>query len=73
MPIVNVMKKEETIEWLLEEMIRQEGSAESKKIIKLGMDKGHNERTIYRAKNKLGIKQITSGFGKDKKSIWILI
>jgi len=61
----------EAVDWL-SGLLVDTGEMEKNEIIKLGKTKGHAERTIHRARTKLGIKAKTGGFGKDKHSLWSL-
>lgn len=43
-----------------------------KDLVKIGKDEGFNQRMIYRAATKLNIKRGSTGFGKEKKTVWTL-
>lgn len=48
------------------------GSALSRDIVKIAKQNGISDRTLWRAKEELGIAHTISGFGKDRKSVWLL-
>lgn len=59
-------------QWL-EDLLRDEGGQlDRRDVMKASQAMGYKERTIHRAREKLGIDITRSGFGKDKRSIWRL-
>lgn len=52
--------------------LTQDGTIEKKEVIRLATANGFKERTIQRAREKLGIEFSPSGFGSNKKSVWRL-
>lgn len=58
----------------LKELLTEEGEpVKSKEIIRLGKAEGFSERTIYRARTKIGAVITTFGFGKSKVSSWSML
>lgn len=62
----------ETAEWLKDLITAEHGELDKREIIALARANGFSERTVYRARDKLSIQVRTSGFGKDKRSLWKL-
>ena len=59
-------------DWLRDLLLDESDGLRVGEIIKLAKINGFSERTIYRAKDRLGLIIKTTGFGKDKVSIWSL-
>ena len=63
----------EVTDWLRDLLTEEGGMMDKREIIRLARDNGFSERTIYRARDKLGIRVRTKGFGKDKRSEWSIL
>jgi putative DNA primase/helicase len=61
----------ETADWL-HGLLDDEGELDKRDVMKLARANGFAERTIQRARGKLGILVSTSGFGREKRSYWRL-
>lgn len=61
----------ETADWL-HGLLNDEGEMDKREIMKLARADRFAERTIQRARVKLGIQIRTSGFGREKRSYWRL-
>ncbi len=61
----------ETADWL-HGLLNDEGEMDKRDVMKLARTNGFAERTIQRARGKLGIQVRTSGFGREKRSYWRL-
>jgi putative DNA primase/helicase len=62
----------DTSEWLKEILTEEGGQLDKQNIMLLAKGAGFSERTIQRARGRLGIVATMSGFGKSKRSIWKL-
>lgn len=62
----------DTTQWLAELLGEEGGKLDKRTIIRLAKEDGHAERTVQRAREKLGITVSQTGFGQDKKSVWTL-
>jgi putative DNA primase/helicase len=60
------------VEWLRDLLQEESCGLRVGEIIKLAKINGFSERSIYRVKGRLGLTVKTTGFGKDKVSIWSL-
>jgi putative DNA primase/helicase len=58
--------------WLQELLTEEGGRIDRRDVMKAAHAMGHKERTVHRAREKLGITVQQSGFGKGKRSIWAL-
>lgn len=56
--------------WLQTLLKDEGGKLDRRDVMKAGQAMGYKERTIHRAREKLGIVVEQTGFGKDKRSIW---
>jgi hypothetical protein len=56
--------------WLRE--VLGDGPADRREVLRLGRDAGFSERTIDRAGQKVGVSRQTTGFGREKRSVWSL-
>lgn len=56
--------------WLRELLTHEGGSLDRRDVMKAATAMGYKERTVHRAREKLGVKVLQSGFGKDKRSLW---
>ena len=56
--------------WLSDLLIEEGGHLDRRDVMKAAHAMGYKERTIHRAREKLGLVVQQSGFGKDKRSIW---
>lgn len=54
------------------ELLSEAGAMNSRDLIRIAKANGYSERTIQRARAKIGAKVQVRGFGKDKKSYWAL-
>ena len=59
-------------DWLRDLLLEESCGLRVGEIIKLAKSNGFSESTIYRVKGRLGLTAKTTGFGKDKVSIWSL-
>lgn len=57
-------------EWLRVLIDEEGGRADRRDVMRAGHAMGYAERTIHRAREKLGLIVQQSGFGKDKRSFW---
>jgi putative DNA primase/helicase len=57
-------------EWLRDLLNDEGGKLDRREVMKAANAMGHKERTIHRARKKLGLVVVQHGFGKDKRSIW---
>lgn len=58
------------VQWL-DDLLRDEGGQlDRRDVMKAAQAMGYKERTIHRAREKLGVAIIRTGFGKDKRSVW---
>lgn len=58
--------------WLRTLLTEEADGLEKREIMKAARREGHAERTLQRAREKLGVLVHQSGFGKEKRSIWKL-
>lgn len=63
----------EVTDWLRDLLAEESGMMDKRDIIRLARDNGFSERTVYRARDKLGVHVRTTGFGKDKRSLWSIL
>lgn len=63
----------EVTDWLRDLLTEESGPMDKREIIRLARDNGFSERTIYRARDKLGVHIRTTGFGKAKRSVWSIL
>lgn len=63
----------EVADWLRDLLTEETGTMDKREIIRLARDNGFSERTIYRARDKLDVHVRTTGFGKDKRSVWSIL
>jgi hypothetical protein len=55
----------------LRELIAEEGGkVDRRDVMKAAQEMGFKERTVHRAREKLGLAVLQSGFGKGKRSLW---
>jgi putative DNA primase/helicase len=62
----------DTSEWLKEILTEEGGQLDKQNVMLLAKGAGFSERTIQRARGRLGIVATMTGFGKSKRSIWKL-
>ena len=60
----------DTTQWLQVLIAEEGGQLDKRDIMKLARENGFAERTVQRAREKLGVTVAMSGFGKEKRSIW---
>lgn len=63
----------EAADWLRARIEEAGGTMDRRDIMRDAKDAGFSERTIDRARTDLGITARSSGFGKEKRSLWQLI
>ncbi|MBI4191555.1 MAG: hypothetical protein HY525_13580 [Betaproteobacteria bacterium] len=63
----------EVTDWLRDLLAEESGTMDKREIVRLARDNGFSERTIYRARDKLGVHVRTTGFGKGKRSVWSIL
>jgi putative DNA primase/helicase len=56
--------------WLNNLLTEEGGCLDRRDVMKAAHAMGHKERTVHRAREKLGLVVQQNGFGKDKRSIW---
>ena len=56
--------------WLADLMTEEGGKVDRRDVMKAAQAMGFKERTVHRAREKLGFTVSQSGFGKDKRSVW---
>lgn len=57
-------------DWLRDLLNEENGKLDRREVMKAAHAMGHKERTVHRAREKLGLLVQQHGFGKDKRSIW---
>jgi putative DNA primase/helicase len=57
--------------WLAELMAEEGGKIDRRDAMRAGNAMGYKERTIHRARESLGYVISQSGFGRDKRSVWV--
>jgi len=57
-------------DWLRDLLNEEKGRLDRREVMKVAHAMGHKERTVHRAREKLGLIVQQHGFGKDKRSIW---
>ena len=57
-------------DWLRDLLSEEGGNLDRREVMKAAHAMGHKERTVHRAREKLGLSVQQHGFGKDKRSIW---
>jgi putative DNA primase/helicase len=57
-------------EWLRELVSDEGGKIDRRDVMRAANAMGYKERTVHRAREKLGLLPLAHGFGKDKRSIW---
>lgn len=62
----------DTTQWLNDLLSEEGGKLDKKTIVRLAKENGHAERTVQRAREKLGVTISQTGFGREKKSVWAL-
>jgi putative DNA primase/helicase len=62
--------RQDAVTWLTG--ILKDGPLPKREIIALAQGDGYAERTVQRAREKLGVNMSVTGFGKDKISVWSL-
>ncbi len=68
----NETQLNETESWLKELMAEHDGSIESNTVLELARKRGFSERTVYRARKRIGVLAKQRGYGADKQSAWEL-
>ncbi|MGA9164866.1 MAG: AAA family ATPase [Thiobacillus sp.] len=58
------------VQWLDDLLTDEGGKLDRRDVMKAAMAMGFKERTVHRAREKLGVIVNRSGFGKDKRSVW---
>jgi hypothetical protein len=61
---------EEAESWLRELIAEEGGKVDRRDVMKAAHAMGFKERTVHRAREKLGLSVVQSGFGKEKRSLW---
>ena len=56
--------------WLRELLVHEGGSLDRRDVLRSAEAMGYKQRTVHRAREKLGIVVKQTGFGKDKRSLW---
>lgn len=56
--------------WLQDLLDEEGGRVDRRDVMRAAHAMGHKERTVHRAREKLGLVVKQSGFGKDKRSLW---
>lgn len=56
--------------WLQDLLSEEGGRVDRRDVMRAANAMGHKERTVHRAREKLGLVVKQSGFGKDKRSLW---
>ena len=59
--------------WLQNLLKDEGGSLDRKDVMKAAQAMGYKERTVHRAREKIGATIQQDGFGKDKRSIWSIV
>ncbi|MEK6210788.1 MAG: AAA family ATPase [Pseudomonadota bacterium] len=63
----------DTTDWLRDLLTEEGGTMDKRDIMRLARDNGFSERTVQRAREQLALKVRTTGFGKDKRSMWSIV
>lgn len=63
---------QEVAAWLSDLMNEENGEVDRRDVMKAATSMGYKERSVYRAKDKLGITVHQLGFGRNKRSVWRL-
>lgn len=58
------------VQWLDDLLHDEGGQLDRRDVMKAAGAMGYKERTVHRAREKLGAVIIRTGFGKDKRSVW---
>ena len=58
-------------DWLRDLINDEGGRLDRREVMKAADAMGHKERTVHRARDKIGLIVEQHGFGKDKRSIWM--
>lgn len=58
------------VQWLDDLLNDEGGELDRRDVMKAAAAMGYKERTVHRAREKLGAVIIRTGFGKDKRSVW---
>jgi len=58
--------------WLRQLLIDEQGEIDRRDVMKAANAMGYKERTVHRARKKIGVTVKLHGFGKDKRSVWTL-
>ncbi|MEI6300957.1 MAG: AAA family ATPase [Betaproteobacteria bacterium] len=58
------------VKWLDDILNEEGGRIDRRDVMKAAHAMGHKERTVHRAREKLGLSVQQHGFGKNKRSIW---
>jgi putative DNA primase/helicase len=56
--------------WLEQLLIDEQGEIDRRDVMKAANAMGYKERTVHRAREKIGLVVKQNGFGKNKRSIW---
>ena len=59
--------------WLQVLLKEEGGKLDRKDVMKAAQAMGYKERTVHRAREKIGVTIQQDGFGKDKRSIWSIV
>jgi len=57
-------------DWLHSLLTEEGGKVDRRDVMRAANAMGYKERTVHRAREKLGLRVAQSGFGKDKRSLW---
>jgi len=63
---------DEVADWLTDLLHGEGGEIDKREIIRLARENGFSERTVHRARGRIGAQVRTTGFGKEKRSRWRL-
>jgi putative DNA primase/helicase len=64
----------DTVETWLHQLITEEGgSIDRRDVMRAAEAMGYKQRTVHRAREKLGVAVNLHGFGKEKRSLWTLL
>jgi len=58
--------------WLSQLLIDEQGEIDRRDVMKAANAMGYKERTVHRAREKIGVIVKLHGFGKNKRSVWTL-
>jgi putative DNA primase/helicase len=56
--------------WLRQLLVDENGEIDRRDVMRAAHAMGYKERTVHRAREKIGLIVKQSGFGKDKRSLW---